>query len=1383
MGNSGVAAPEAHESRFVADEALGVLDVEYSIPSSGERVTVNLETTRYVGSLNPDGFLAQADQHIAQGTLAEFLVLTIRARIKSFEVGGILGQDLLNVAVLLNETPLGALVGEFGSDSDDWQEFVLDVNVRDVKFPADNGGPLVPVSNDITFEFTGTGFPVLFEVDWLTLEPRDAPGLAWRPVILVHGQSSDSSQMDAGTAWFDGLKSRDVLGHPVDVSPMGTILNNGFELIGRVNALKKRIGVERVHLVGHSKGGVDGREYVRLHSDIETLITLSAPNGGSFLATLGMAGVFGPLIVGLEMYVGRYEMSLQRMLGYNLIYVPNPVTRYVSIAGLYLLGFALNMVPFVGPNDDAVTVISAHLDYADRSTYSGFTVVEHMFIRFNTSIVDDLFRPLIAVLTAPGPRLVDRARKRPQSLAPDGSSAEPLTGLQRVMSAAGAVANGMTSSHGALIDATGPALFLMLSDQDGPLFALLRPSGARIDPSSTDPAVAYNSTQDNGSLSFAAYQINDPEPGIWTLEVPGPAAAPLDGAAYTVSAHIPLVPGTGVSLTAALDTDRYPAGSPMTITAALTEDGNAVVDATVTATVVHQSGTTVTTVVLHDDGTNGDATAADGVYTGLLTASSEAGGYTIIVIAERPDPAFRREQVLGAFVSQSATALSGSVADHGVDTDGDGLYNQLVIDVGVTVDVAGSYRVFGTLTDGADTTIEQVRAEADLEPGARTVSLAFDGAALYALRHDGAFVVDDIVLEEVATGMGLGRAAPYTTAVYAHTEFQRPPVLLTGDAADRGEHTDSLGEMPYEALVIEVEVDMLAGADVQAHAKLYAADSSFVAACRTSATLVAGISSLAFRFTAEQIFRSGQAGPYTLRLFSLWGTALSLRVPGVVATTQPYALEDFAPPTQFTVGGTVNGLVGSGLVLQDLHFRQIAPGNGAFTFPLPTETGDPYNVTIVAQPSSPLQICTVANGSGTVAHANITNIAVNCLDRPANSALDPAFAAGGMVASGLIGGAVAMSLQSDGKIVLLSTRLLTRYGTDGRLDQSFGTNGEAPLVFSGVSITGQGLAIQTDDRIVVVGSTLVGFSDDFAVARFDPNGAPDLTFGTNGKASVGFGTGTDRAWSALIQSDGAIVVAGHASLSSPLGPDNDFAVARFTPQGQIDASFGDGGKVTTNIAGRTDLAVAAALQPDGKIVLAGRVAESSGGEDIALARYRTDGQLDPDFGEGGIARLHMSVSSFGDQVAAVMIHQDDTILIAGSATAPSAATSGASSAFALARFKSDGQPDENFGDSGVVKTLFTALDDIGRALALDADGRIVVVGQSSNRLNSNFAVARYQPDGTPDSSFGDGGKVMVDFFGSFDNATCVAIQPDGKILAGGSARNVTTTVLGLVRLV
>ena len=142
MGNSGVAAPEAHESCFVADEAPGVLDVEHTISVSGGLLTVSLDTTRYVGLVDADGFLVHAQQHIAQGTLAEILLLTIRARIRAIEVGGTLGSGLLDVAVSLNGKSLGTLVGDFGFDSDDWQDFELDVNVRDVRFPADSGGPL-----------------------------------------------------------------------------------------------------------------------------------------------------------------------------------------------------------------------------------------------------------------------------------------------------------------------------------------------------------------------------------------------------------------------------------------------------------------------------------------------------------------------------------------------------------------------------------------------------------------------------------------------------------------------------------------------------------------------------------------------------------------------------------------------------------------------------------------------------------------------------------------------------------------------------------------------------------------------------------------------------------------------------------------------------------------------------------------------------------------------------------------------------------------------------------------------------------------------------------------------------------------------------------------
>ena len=482
------------------------------------------------------------------------------------------------------------------------------------------------------------------------------------------------------------------------------------------------------------------------------------------------------------------------------------------------------------------------------------------------------------------------------------------TGVQGVMSDAGIASGGVTYFHPVSIDLVGVAIFLILGNQDALRLELISPAGSRIDAETplVDPTITYTPFLDAESLSYAGYYVEEPEVGGWTLEVTGTGTSSPDESVYAVAALASLTPGNGVVLTARVDQELYAVGGAVTITATITEDGLPVTDATVEAVVAHPDGTTTTQVVLYDDGTNGDPALGDGEYTGLFIATTEAGRYAIVVSAKRAVPAFTREQVLLAPVAQSRSAFSGTVSDHGADTDGDGLYNQLVIDVEVAVDVAAAYRVFGTLTDGAGTTIEQVRAEQELQPGLQTVSLSFDGAHLFALGHDGPYVLEDVVLEEVATAMGLDQGPSYTTAAYGHTAFQRPPCLLTGHASDHGSHTDSMGLMPYEALVIEVEVDMLAGADVQAQAKLYSEDGTFVAASRTFAVLDPGLNMLEFNFAASHIFRSGKPGPYMLRLLRIWGTTLSaapdptangmpvsLRAPGVVAVTQSYRLEDF----------------------------------------------------------------------------------------------------------------------------------------------------------------------------------------------------------------------------------------------------------------------------------------------------------------------------------------------------------------------------------------------------------------------------------------------------------------------------------------------------------
>jgi uncharacterized delta-60 repeat protein len=480
----------------------------------------------------------------------------------------------------------------------------------------------------------------------------------------------------------------------------------------------------------------------------------------------------------------------------------------------------------------------------------------------------------------------------------------------------------------------------------------------------------------------------------------------------------------------------------------------------------------------------------------------------------------------------------------------------------------------------------------------------------------------------------------------------------------------------------------------------------------------------------------------------------------------------------YTVGGTVTGLVGTGLVLNEVVTSDtVSPANGPFAFSYPFSNGSLYNVRVASQPTHPVQLCTVSNGAGTVGEEDVTSVAVDCVTPLPNGALDPGFGSEGKVTVGLPGGASAMALQADGKIVALGTRTLARYNTDGTLDPTFGTAGAVTIVFGGVQDAAQGVAIQPDGKIVVVGSTRTSTRDDFALARYNADGSLDTGFGTDGRVSTDFNGQVDKAWAVLIQNDGGIVVAGHAATATPLGVDNDFAVARYTSAGALDTTFGTGGKATTNVAGLADLASAAALQPDGKVVLAGRVADGGADNpDVGLVRYTAGGTPDPDFGDGGVVRADVTAGNW-DEASDVAVQPDGKVLVAVPAFV------NGSFDFLLARFDASGDLDGAFGSAGLATTRFSSGTDYARGLALQSDGKIVVVGQTPGVTNTDMAVARYTAGGSLDTAFDNEGKVTVDFFGSSDGAECVAIQADGKIVVGGFARNGSSTGLGMTRLV
>lgn len=345
----------------------------------------------------------------------------------------------------------------------------------------------------------------------------------------------------------------------------------------------------------------------------------------------------------------------------------------------------------------------------------------------------------------------------------------------------------------------------------------------------------------------------------------------------------------------------------------------------------------------------------------------------------------------------------------------------------------------------------------------------------------------------------------------------------------------------------------------------------------------------------------------------------------------------------------------------------------------------------------------------------------------------------------------------------------------GSLDLTFGTGGKVTTSV-GSDDSAYAVDFQSDGKVVVAGHSYNGSTYLFAVARYNSNGSLDTSFDTDGKVTTSFGTGrSDWGKAVGIQSDGKIVVAGVTGDSN--GMNGDIALARYNSNGTLDSAFGTNGKVTTDIGGYFDEVRDLVLQSDGKIVVAGFSAINSG---FAVVRYNTNGSLDSTFGTGGVV-----TTSFGNGTAvgfSLGIQADGKIVVSGGFS------DGANYGFAAARYSTTGSLDTTFGTGGKVTTVIstpTGTDiDYTTDLKIQSDGKIVVAGHSATGVSyagTDFVLVRYNTDGSLDSTFGTGGKVITDIGTSNEKAVALAVQSNGKIIAAGLSNGPTSFISTLVR--
>jgi uncharacterized delta-60 repeat protein len=306
----------------------------------------------------------------------------------------------------------------------------------------------------------------------------------------------------------------------------------------------------------------------------------------------------------------------------------------------------------------------------------------------------------------------------------------------------------------------------------------------------------------------------------------------------------------------------------------------------------------------------------------------------------------------------------------------------------------------------------------------------------------------------------------------------------------------------------------------------------------------------------------------------------------------------------------------------------------------------------------------------------------------------------------------ASAIQADNKVVVVGSQnlqtatscdfVVLRYTKQGALDHAFGHEGKVVTNFSGCDVAND-VAIQPDGKIVAAGAQITdgGNEANFEVSRYLSNGDLDPKFDGDGKRVIDFG-GYDFPEGLALQPDGKIVLVGSSG-------DLDILVARLRPRGTLDTSFGGGdGYATLNLGG-ADYAFDVAVQPDGKIVVAG-----SSGRGLTVVRFLSDGTLDGDFGPNGI--VFVPISGEFVHAQAVTLQADGKIVTGGDVS---------DTELLVVRFLDDGARDSTFGTNGVVRTDLGEAVEMGYAMAIQPDGAILLAGEEGDGSDDDFVTCRY----------------------------------------------------------
>lgn len=913
QGSSPFDAPEKSDTVFVVDTGPG-LDTGCTFRSGGPLV-FDIMVDRYFGDIATLR---------ANNLLPEFVLLQMPA----FDVD--INANVSGIAPELDEVYFnGNLVHEqyLTGDNQIWKLNTFRIPIDWVIFPDDPGaGSLVPEANTISIHIDvgNTSESWCVAIDWASIEI-----LAPRPVVMAHGVLSNGGVWN--DAWVPGLDS---LGIPnsnaLNMGDLDSISSNAGKISTEVDRVCDLWGVEKVVLVCHSKGGLDARHYAENSDKVSQVIQIGTPNAGSPLADWAQTasvvglGVIPTLLVNTLATPAGYQLTTLYMGFYNSVHGRNPEVTYTAMAGNYddacptlnpfcrpLLRAGLGIT---GVGDSVVPLASVHaLPYTTNRTHaSSGTDLTAIHTRLHRS--NNVFNKLVDLVKETGS----------SSSAPTGGSGPLAPGddFVRTASSVGALTEGAFDTFTISVDQADDVMFALLYPSGDMTMSLQSPTGTTWDAASASGSstVEYENGETLGGMMEVFY-FETAEVGIWTVTVTANTVVtgpnPTAEAAYAAAVWYE---NPEVTFTASFEQDMVGNGENLVLMGTLMRNGSPFLGQTVTASAALPDDSTAS-VTLLDDGVAPDDTADDGIYTGTFSSTTQGGNYRFAFTASGalpgPQPGgtgFSRQVFGTAGVGTGNSTISGPFSDTGVDTNANSLFDELQVDVGLNIDNAGDYTLYGELQDSSNNLLV-ASISANLGSGAQTLTLSFDGATLFNNGVDGPYdLVTVQLIEEQGTSLVIvdSQTNAHTTTAYGYTQFEHAPLTLTGLGTDTGVDADA--DTDFDQLDITVEILVEVAATYNWSARLVDSNGTEIGFFAGSGALSQGLNNIDFSFDGTAIGANGVDGPYVVRDLLIFAGSTSL-VAGIFYTTQGFLASQFngwvPPPPPIGSGAGVNIFTGS----------------------------------------------------------------------------------------------------------------------------------------------------------------------------------------------------------------------------------------------------------------------------------------------------------------------------------------------------------------------------------------------------------------------------------------------------------------------------------------